>query len=86
MARDAGSLHVEEDVLYSKYDTQLVFFSLYKLMLIKLPWLLKELQMELEQLCYADALVYQPLYEMIEVLCFHHTYLYFDETENKYDN
>ncbi|KAF8405554.1 hypothetical protein HHK36_010461 [Tetracentron sinense] len=43
IARDAGSMDVEEDVLY-------------------------KLQMELGQLCLADAMIYQPLYDMIQGL------------------
>ncbi|XP_057974456.1 uncharacterized protein LOC131162218 isoform X2 [Malania oleifera] len=41
MARDSGSVDIEEDVLH-------------------------ELQMELQQLCSTDVLVYQPLYEMTQ--------------------
>ncbi|CAB4309336.1 unnamed protein product [Prunus armeniaca] len=43
VARDAGSVDIEEDILH-------------------------KLQMELEQLCPVDVLVYQPLYELIQGL------------------
>lgn len=38
------------------------------MMLNGYPYYLKELQMELQQLCPVNALIYQPLYEMAQVI------------------
>ncbi|CAN0927430.1 Fanconi anemia group J protein homolog [Linum grandiflorum] len=49
IARDAGSVDLEEDAL-------------------QIPYVIQELQTELEQVCSSNGLIYQPLYEMTEGL------------------
>lgn len=69
ITRDAGSVNIEEDVLDSMFYTlQLYFLFLAVMIMNGSYYLLIELQMELQQLCPVNALIYQPLYEMAQVI------------------
>ena len=78
IARDAGSIDVEEDVLFRKCClTRIIFYHLAICInyLFVLFVNMKELQTELDNLCQSDRVaeadqlgIYKPLYEMIEVL------------------
>ncbi|KAG8388918.1 hypothetical protein BUALT_Bualt02G0175200 [Buddleja alternifolia] len=65
IARDAGSIDLEEEVLLRKWRSVLFFLSI-TVILSQIASCFKDLQTELGQLSLNDAMTYQPLFEMTE--------------------
>lgn len=59
-------MDIDEESMQSKF-TLAVYCLCHDRGLLMLVYSIKELQMELGQLCVGDSLTYQPLYEMVQV-------------------
>ena len=59
-------MDIDEESMQRKC-TLAIYCSCCDRVLLMLVYSIKELQMELGQLCAGDSLTYQPLYEMVQV-------------------
>lgn len=68
IAREAGSVDIEEEVLYSRLQNLIAFHFIIKSLFPYCCHVAKELQMELQELCMLKPAIYQPLHDMAQVI------------------
>ena len=72
IAREAGSINLDEETLFSIYNSNYLcsysWFCSLTFTLLMLALCYTELQSELEQMSVPQPMIYQPLCEVVEVI------------------